>query len=242
MSEQGQIRFGTTTISYTVLRSRRRRKTVEITLDPAEGVLVAAPLSTSCEAIRCIVAKRAGWIVRHAPDAVLCPQRKRFVSGESLPYLGRQVQLVAASAPARSVSVRFDHWSFQITVPDDLERDERRSAIERAVTRWYQARAAERLGEQARRWGALSGCTPRAVLVRSQRQRWGSCGADGTLRLNWRIIMAPLALIDYVVVHELVHLRIRNHGSEFWTAVAGLMPDYRIRRARLKELGPHLTL
>lgn len=242
MSGRGQIRFGSTTITYSVVRSSRRRKTIEITLDPTEGVLVAAPIGVSCVRIEALLAKRAGWIVRHASESALRPQRKQFVSGESLPYLGRQVRLFVENAEARHATVKFDHWSFHVTTPRQLEGDHRRTAIERVVTAWYKTRAAERLAERVARWSALAGCAPAAVLVRSQRERWASCSPDGTLRFNWRIIMAPPALIDYVVVHELVHLRVRNHSPEFWAGVASLMPDYRIRRARLKELGPSLAL
>jgi predicted metal-dependent hydrolase len=80
------------------------------------------------------------------------------------------------------------------------------------------------------------------VLIRAQRQRWGSCGPDGTLRFNWRILMAPPTLIDYVVVHELAHLRYKHHDSAFWAEVSRLLPDYQLRRARLKEVGPRLSL
>lgn len=242
MTEHGEVHFGSTAIGYTVLRSRRRHKTVEITLDPAGGVLVAAPSLTPPAEIERIVARRAAWIVRRASEDVLRPRRKQFVNGESLPYLGRQVRLSVTAAAVRAATVRFDHWSFQITAPDGLAGDARRTALERAVSRWYQARAAERLEERVNRWAAVGGYAPAAVLVRSPRQRWGSCAADGTLRFNWRIIMAPPALIDYVVVHELVHLRIRNHSAEFWAGVAALMPDYKSRRAQLKELGPSLAL
>jgi len=240
--ERGAVKFGTTTIEYTVTRSRRRKKTIEITLDHGAGVLVAVPMDTSAEQIQQVVLKRARWIVRQASEGVLRPRRKEFVSGESLPYLGRQVRLFVEHADTRRTTVEFEHWSFRITVPAHLDGEERRAAIESAVVRWYRARAAERLGQRTERWTKLAGWAPSAVLVRDQRQRWGSCSPDGTLRFNWRIIMAPPALIDYVVVHELVHLRVRTHSAAFWTEVARLMPDYPIRRATLRELGPSLTL
>jgi predicted metal-dependent hydrolase len=88
----------------------------------------------------------------------------------------------------------------------------------------------------------MIGCATPRVLTRDQRQRWGSCGPDGTLRFNWRIVMAEPTLIDYVVVHELLHIQIRNHSQEFWSAVAAVMPDYRVCRTRLREMGPYLTL
>ncbi len=242
MSERGRVKLGGTVIEYTVVRSRRRKKTVAITLDPGEGVLVAAPVSTSPDRLREVVAKRAGWILRRGSDEILQPRRKAFVSGESLPYLGRQARLFVEQAEVRWPSVAFDHWDFYVTAPARLEGEERRAAIERALTAWYKRRAAERLTERTERWAKLAGRVPTAVLIRDQRRRWASCGADGTLRFNWRIIMAPPALIDYVVVHELAHLRVRNHSAEFWAEVSRLMPDYKVRRSQLKTLGLSLAI
>jgi predicted metal-dependent hydrolase len=79
------------------------------------------------------------------------------------------------------------------------------------------------------------------VLVREQRQRWGSCDAGGVMRLNWRIVQAPVALIDYVAAHELVHLVHREHGPAFWAMLGKAMPDYEERKRRLRELGPRLV-
>ena len=242
MSERGEVTFGNTTITFTVIRSRRRKKTVEVTLDPRDGVLVSAPWDTPPERITAVVAKRAGWIVRQASSEVLHPRRKEFVSGESLPYLGRLARLFVEHAHVRSVSVAFDHWSFRVVAPSDLADEQRRARIEDALVRWYKEHASERLSARTEYWARRAGYAPTAVLVRDQRQRWGSCSPDGKLRFNWRIVMAPPALIDYVVVHELAHLRERTHSAAFWAEVARLMPDYRPRRSRLKEVGPTLTL
>jgi predicted metal-dependent hydrolase len=86
------------------------------------------------------------------------------------------------------------------------------------------------------RWARTMNCTPKRLLVRNQKRIWGSCARDGTLRLNWRLALLPQALIDYVVVHELTHLRVRNHQREFWSAVEAVLPDYRERRAQLRAV------
>jgi predicted metal-dependent hydrolase len=239
--ERGSVQFGNTVIEFTVTRSARRKKTIEITLDHAEGVLVAAPLATPPERIRQVVLKRAAWIVRQSSEEILHPRRKEFVSGESLLYLGREARLTVVHADVRRVSVEFEHWEFRIVVPAQLNGEERRAAVGSAVVNWYRARAGERLAERAEIWAKKADLTPAGVLVRDQRQRWGSCSPDGVLRFNWRIVMAPPAVIDYVVVHELVHLRSRTHSDAFWLEVARLMPDYGIRRSLLKEIGQRLT-
>lgn len=91
-------------------------------------------------------------------------------------------------------------------------------------------------------WADRLGCQVTRVITRDQRHRWGSCASDGTIRFNWRIVMAEPALIDYVVLHELLHLEIRNHGREFWEKLSAVMPDYRVRRARLREFGQTLVI
>ena len=242
MTERERVRIGDTTIGYEVRRSERRKKTVEITVD-GNGVRVAAPSTIPSDDVRAIVRKRASWILNHATGALLEAVPKRFVSGETLPYLGRNVRIVVEPADARSPSVRFDHWSFRVAVPPGLAGDARCDAIRRAFVNWYRARAAERLGARVDRWWPQVGHgAPTDVLIRDQRRRWASCAPDGTLRFNWRVVMAPPTLIDYVIVHELAHLKVKDHSAAFWSAVARAMPDYRERRARLRGVGPLLTL
>lgn len=115
------------------------------------------------------------------------------------------------------------------------------SAHLRAAVAWYRSRAADRLPTTVERWWPQFGAgeTPR-VLIRDQRQRWGSCAPDGTLRFNWRAMMLRPALIKYIVVHELAHLTHKNHSPDFWAFDARAMPDAQHRRQRLREAGRSL--
>ena len=242
VADRGQVRFGDTAIEYEVRRSERRKKTVQITVDGG-GVQVAAPMATPDSELQAIVRKRAAWILNHAQEGTLRSAPKRFVSGETLPYLGRNVRLIVELADVRTPAVRFDHWRFRVSVPADLEGDERYQRIRRAVVDWYRARAAEWLRSGVQRWWSRlgHGGEPR-ILIRDQRQRWGSCAPDGTLRFNWRVMMLEPALGEYVVVHELVHLRVKNHSADFWRTLASVLPDVEQRRQRLREAGKALPL
>ncbi len=230
------------TIDYTIVRSRRRRKTMTITVGSHADVVVAVPLRTSTVQVQDFVVKRASWILRHLAARPPEMPRRQFVSGETVPYLGRQVLLVVMPVTARRISVDFDGEALEVRVPMTLEGEGRRAGVERAVVRWYRACATDELTARAANWSTLSGYAAGRVLVRDQRRRWGSCSVDRTLRFNWRLIMAPPDLIDYVVVHELAHLREPNHSPAFWAEVARLLPDYRLRRTRLKQVGPTLRL
>ena len=143
----------------------------------------------------------------------------------------------------RSTVVRFDHWRFWVAVPKTLNGGERYEPIRHAVLGWYRGRAAERLPDVVERWWPSLGRGEMSrILIRDQRQRWGSCAPDGTLRFNWRAMMLKPALIEYVVVHELAHLTHRNHSTDFWGLVSKAMPDAQRRRKSLRETGQALPL
>ena len=242
MAELGHVLFGDASIEYEVQRSERRKKTVQITMDGGR-VLVAAPSGAPNSKLESIVLKRAPWILRQVPDSGFQASQKRFVSGETLPYLGRNVRLLVEPFEVHSTELRFDHWSFRITVPVWLDESKRYDAIRKVVVQWYRRRAAQRLPRTVELWRKRMGWpeTPE-VLIRDQRQRWGSCAPDGTLRFNWRVVMLEPPLAEYVVVHELAHLKVGSHSSEYWSLVSSLLPDAQQRRRRLREAGKMLPL
>ena len=237
MTIRDSVRYGGTTIEYEVTRSKRRKKTVQITLTGG-GVQVAAPATLPADELKGIVRRRAPWIIGRITEAALKAQPKRFVSGETLPYLGRNVKIIVQPGEGKEPVVRFDHWSFRISIPSGLVETERVTQIRRSIVKWYRTRAADCLATGVDRWWSrlARGELPQ-ILIRDQRSRWGSCAPDGTLRFNWRVVMLEPSLIDYVVVHELVHLTVKNHSKEFWDLVSEVMPDVRHRRNRLREVG-----
>ena len=242
MTEEGVVHFGDSTIRYQVVRRPRRKKTVEITVDSPGIVTVAAPVDTPVDHLEAKVRKRAKWIIRHDGAAAEAPPRRRFVSGESLPYLGRSVRLTVRNADTTAVGVRFHHWQFDVDVPNSLVGEERRELVRTAFEAWYRKRAMMKLPARVDRIASLLGVRPKEILIRDQRKRWASCAPDGTLRFNWRLIMAPPAIVDYVIAHELAHRRVRGHSAEYWSVVAQGVSDYRRRREQLREIGSTLTL
>ena len=216
-----------------VVRSARRRRTISIGV--ADGVVtVRAPMRTPNREIEDLLRRRADWIDdRLARDAAR-PAPRRFESGERLPYLGGEIVVCRCGDERKRAAVELDGNVLHVASPEDRVRD--------AVVRWYRSRAAEVFEAAVAGWSASSGLVPKAVLVRDQKHRWGSCGPDGTIRLNWRLVLAEQRVIDYVVVHELAHLRHRNHGPAFWVEVAGMMPEHQAWRRRLRAVGPVLVV
>lgn len=239
-SETKRITFGSTVVEYTVRRSHRRRKTVEIAVDPVDGVIVAAPASATDAEVEGIVRRRALWILRRLTDVrngsePVAP--REWVTGETLLYLGRHYRLRVLDGDGPPERVRLTGRWLEVRVPNHDTRVPRTHHIVHAVEQWYRRLAERRLKERVHVYAPRLGVTPRRILVRSQAKRWASCSADGTLRFNWRIIMAPLSVVDYVVAHELCHLRHANHGRRFWQALATVMPDYPVRREILRRDG-----
>ncbi len=235
------IEFGGATIEFDVRRSSRRHKTIEISVG-SRGVRVAAPMNVPDSEVRAFVRKRAPWIIRHRAEAQE-RARNRFVDGETLPYLGRSAAMTFETADLGAPVVYFADGKFRVIEPPGLAEEDRCEAVRQALAVWFFDQAAGRLPEDVERWWPrlAHGPKPR-ILIRDQRSRWGSCARDGTIRFNWRLMMLPPDLIDYVVVHELAHLQVRNHSPDFWNVVRRVLPDVQQRRRLLKEAGRTLPL
>ena len=242
MTARHQLRLDNAVIEYTVRRSRRRKKTVQISVEGG-AVVVLAPWRMPNREIEAVVRARGGWITGKLEAAAQEPPPLRLVNGDTLPYLGQDMPLAVEEADVRKPSAWLDGGRLLAIVSPGLTEDERREAVRAALAAWYRAQAAELLTDSVTRWLPVMGRRemPR-VLVREQRARWGSCSADGVLRFSWRLAMLAPELIDSVAVHELAHLEVMNHSPAFWAVVLRAMPDARQRRKRLTEAGRRLPL
>src|SRR5690606_22377907 len=209
---------------------------------PVEGVLLTAPQGVTVGRLDDVVRDKARWIVERlrtvgqVETPVPPPQ---LVSGESYLYLGRSYRLRVGDA-AREGAAELSRGWLEVPVRRGLPQAERRGAVLGAIGDWYRAHARARLPERVEAWAARLGVEPTNVLVRDQRKRWASCDDQGVLRFNWRVIQAPMRLVDYVVAHGLVRLRHREHTAALWARLGVVMPDYEVRKEALRRLGPRL--
>ncbi len=243
-SRRGTITFGALRITYRLWRSERR-KTINIAVDPREGVVVTAPQDMAVGHVHQIVARKAGWIagkLRDLRDINGDARDREFVSGESFPYLGRNYRLKVISRARPGTSLRFFRGRLEMTVDQRLSPTARRTTIRTALCRWYRDRAAQRVPERVTIWAPRLGVTPASILICDQRRRWGSCNRKGHIRVNWRIIMAPMSLVDYVAAHELCHLIRLDHSPAFWKLLRTIMPNYAEHRERLRREGARFWL
>lgn len=130
---------------------------------------------------------------------------------------------------------------FRRSASPRLSEQRRSGYVRAALTDWYKRNAETRIPERILHWADKLDVKAPEVLLAEPRKRWGSASSSGTVRINWRIIQAPLSLVDYVVAHELTHLRHPDHTPEFWRALERVMPDYEKRKTDLRHLGPILN-
>lgn len=240
-----EIQFGRTRVPYEIIRSKRR-ETIGISVNPDTTVTVVAPAGVWRRQIREVVASRAAWVVekqdvagRHGPS-----RTRKLVSGEALPYLGRDYQLkvVHAAGWDGPADVHVERGRCYVTVGRGGTKEQTREAVRAALRSWYREHAHAWIAEVAERYGSRLGVTYKATQIYEMRTRWGSGGGSGRLRFNWRTIMAPRRLVEYVVAHELCHVRHSHHSPAFWRMLGSVMPDYEQRRLELAYLGPRLDL
>jgi len=242
MTSLHKLQLGSSTIEYTVKRSRRRKKTVQISVSDG-AVVVSAPMRTPNREIQAIIQKRGGWILDKLETESQGPPPLGLVSGDALPYLGRELTLIVEESDVRKPSAYLDSDCLVVVAPSGFCDEERRESVRAALVTWYRAQATELLNDSVSRWlPAMDRTEMPRVLVREQKTRWGSCSADGTLRFSWRLAMVEQELIDSVAVHELAHLEVMNHSPAFWDVVLRTMPDAKERRKRLAEAGRNLPL
>ena len=238
-TETSAVAWGGTELPYTIRRSARRKKTVAVTVDPAGAVLLVAPEHLTTDELDGIVTRKAEWIVRRLRRAesygpLLSP--REFISGESVLYLGRHYRLKVHPNKAGDAKLR-GGW-LHVPAPAGPRQT---AQVREAVVGWFRRHAAERLPERVAAWRLKTGVPMPRVIVSNQQKRWGSCDRNGTIRLNWRIIQAPMRWWTTSSSTSLVHLRHRGHGRDYWQAVGRVMPDYERRREDLRRCGVGLA-
>jgi hypothetical protein len=235
--EQRQVQFGRSVIDYRIERSARR-ETITIAVDHGAGVVLKAPYTATMIRLDDVVKTKAPWILQRLGEFREFgpgPAPKEFVAGESYSYLGRSYRLRIKRSSDTTKPFASLHGAFLVVVlPRGDVVEHRDAVVKRALVAWYRRQAHRRLPERAEVYASRAGVCPPSVLVREQEKRWGSCNSKGELRFNWRVMMAPMSLVDYVVAHEVCHLIVRDHSARFWKLLRTILPDYDERRARLR--------
>lgn len=221
-------------LEFRIHRSPRRR-TIGITVERDGDLSVAVPDQADMARVEKTVRNKLFWVFTKLNEKALLFQpapEKEYISGEGFYYLGRSYRLLLVdSQGAHGVSrLRLTNGRFT------LRREDRPKAA-RLFVRWYTDHAREWIGSRVQEFAIRTGKQPKQIRVLDLGHRWGSCSTEGGLNFNWRIIRLPPSLVEYVVVHELVHLIEPRHDNAFWTRLERVMPDYRERKRRLSTQG-----
>ena len=226
-------------VDYKLVR-RRGRRGVGLKVD-GSGMTVAVSLSTPISAVEEMIGKNANWVLKKLDEwshRRVVPQT--WQTGTTLPFMGDALTMmldVANGFSTRRTTV--EQIMGHLFVRGHLaENSHGLAAIEKAVVAWYKKQALPHFAQRAFFFAKLHGLTPPRVFLSSANSRWGSCNSRREVRFSWRLIKARPALIDYVVCHELAHLRHMNHSTAFWQEVERMCPDYRALKAEI-DLNDH---
>ena len=232
MTQVHVAEYGTARIPFTLVR--RKRETLSIEVRPDGQVQVVAPLLTPEEDIRLRVEKRGAWILRQQREVQALPvplPSRQYVSGEAHRYLGRQHRLRVLIGQEEGVRVTRGELLITVKAADRAKR---------VLNCWYRARAqvilTERMAHCLETVGHHGIHHDGTFMLRRMRTHWGSCTRSGHLTLNPLLVQAPKDCIDYVLIHELCHLAEFNHARNYYSLLGRILPDWKVRRARLNRL------
>jgi predicted metal-dependent hydrolase len=218
------------------LRTSVRRRTVGVTIERDASVTVAAPVGSELGELVVVLGAKRSWMVRRTVERAGQlgeHPAKQVVSGENFPYLGRNQRLLIVAGQAVPVRREGGRLCLRAMPPHDAAQ---------AIVDWYTRTAACWLDPRGRSWAGRIGVSPTNVHISDLGRRWGTTDADGEVALHWALFQLQSALVDYVLVHELVHLTEPHHGPAFWQRLDRALPDYQERRERLGEFGRHVWL
>jgi predicted metal-dependent hydrolase len=221
-------------VDYILKRSKRRRKTISLQISSAAEIVVSAPYFTKDFEISRFVQEKQNWInraIRKQQEARIQNREKEFICGEYFHYLGQAYPLEVFFQQELPVGLVFWGGRFYLNCPDHLA-DRKCYFIE-----WYKTKARQYFVRQVEDLGRRLELQPGSVRVTSARSRWGSCSEENNLAFSFRLIMAPPAVIDYVIIHELMHIKEKNHSIRFWKLMETAMPQFKTQRRWLKENG-----
>ncbi|MCC8391970.1 M48 family metallopeptidase [Paraburkholderia sp. MMS20-SJTR3] len=236
-SKLRSLTIGSRTLHYALKRSARR--SIGFAID-STGLTITAPRWVTLADIENAITEKQRWIFTKLIEWQTRVEQRAlpkidWKDGAEVPYLGQPVR-VMLGAPRGTLAFDPQQAILQLPLPSQADPQQ----IKDRVQGWLQGEAKRLFGERLAIYAQKLGVSYRTYALSSAATRWGSCSSDGKIRLNWRLIHFPLSIIDYVVAHELSHLREMNHSPRFWQTVESIFPEFREARQTLKSHPPEL--
>lgn len=221
-----------------IIIKRSKRTTACLRIQPDGTVEVRGPRLMSDAFVRKFVEEKADWIIQKRQEVAEHQSKKRehtYQSGDVFLYLGEEYALTLVAAGRKRVELA-DNKLILYTTSFEPQK------IEKQLKEWYKKQATEHMAARVACFSQKIPGTHTGIVMENRKGRWGSCSSTGELTFNWRLMLAPPEIIDYVVVHELCHLKHMDHSPAYWKAVGSVLPDYKARREWLKENGIGLNM
>lgn len=235
------LRVGRVAIPYELRRSAKASER-RITVTPGR-VEVLALMSDDDDAIAAFLERKRQWLFNTVREMERITANRhfvpRFMTGSKIPYRGRNMPLTVRRSDRERIAISYRN-GFIVDLPAWAGRDVDR-LVASELKLWLKQRVRRDVKEIADAYGTRFGLVPRSIRVADFANGWGSCGSEGNILINWHLIFAPQKVLEYVVAHELAHLRHRSHGSEFWDFLSVLMPSYQEKANWLECAGSRLA-
>jgi predicted metal-dependent hydrolase len=223
------VEYGTTTISFDIVRKSNQKNTY-INVD-TNGVLVKTTSTSKIEEINDMVKSKASWIVKQLEKFSAISVNDDICTGSRLYYMGKSYYVnVLKDNTIDDICISFTHSKFNIATPLVYTKEQLNTAIED----FYRQKANEKIIPLSRKWSKLMDVCPEYISFRYSKKRWGSCSPTNRISFNYHLIKLSSSMIEYVVVHELAHIKYKNHSKEFWKFVYKYIPDYKVKEEKIR--------
>ena len=207
-------------------------------VDTHGEITVVAPWHTPEKVVHDFISKNHGWLEKQFAKIDKSKKKRpefHYLTGDTFYYFGEPVVLEVSPSSAKRPAIKIRDDKMLITLYGEISLKEGIKTIKKAIADFYRSKAEETIRDRLEHFNEHYGFRYNRVTMRDQKSRWGSCSRLRNLNFNWRLIMAPIEVIDYVVVHELCHLKEMNHSSRFWALVSQVMPEHKKYRKWLKD-------
>lgn len=239
-----EIQLGQKTISYTI-RESAKAKRPSLRIDARRGLQVVLPVGIAIDDLDALLKQRERWILKYLEkyEKAPTPSQPRYRSGDQIPFMGEDHELeVIATQKGKQTLIARQGRFLRIRLRAGLDESGQTQEIRHALETWYRGQAKTYITKRATELAALHGFKFEKIAIKGQKTRWGSCSTNHNLNFNWRLMMAPPGGIDYVIIHELCHLREMNHSKRFWSLVRKYCPSYQKWIRWFKDHAPDLHL
>lgn len=224
-------------LNVQLIRSKRRRKTISLRIKEDGKIVLYVPYHTPKGEIERFIKEKESWVIKKISEKErsIKETEKAFIPGEKFLYLGESYPFEIRGSDHQEPSLKLSFGKFI------LDQDHIEEAKDLFI-QWYKRQAKEMIAGRMDYYSNRLHLLPKGVRITSAKYRWGSCSRDNRISFSWRMIMAPLTIIDYILIHELAHIKEKNHSKRFWNYLESILPDYRKYRLWLKENGHRLRV